>query len=168
LTKKPTDTASQASEVPKPPDVYFLDANVLMYAIGRDHPYKAPCIEVLRQIEQEAIRVASSVEVLQEILHRYRSLREYEVAATAFTQFKALCEDILPVEPGDVDRAFLILEETPELAVRDAIHAATMHHHGLKKILSTDTHFDLLEQIARVDPRVLSPRPQEHTPSPMP
>ncbi len=95
-----------------------------MYAIGGDHPYRDPCIRVLRRIEEDALRVVSSVEVLQEILHRYRSLREYEVAATAFTQFKVLCDEILPLEPGDVDRAFEILEDHREISVRDGIGTA--------------------------------------------
>ncbi len=149
------------------PEPCFLDANILMYAIGRDHPYKEPCIRVLRRIEEDTLRVVSSVEVLQEILHRYRSLREYQVAAGAFTQFKLLCDEILPLEPGDVDRAFEILEDHREISVRDAIHAATMFRRGLEKILSTDKHFDAIEGVVRVDPLALSP-PPEGEPEPLP
>lgn len=143
---EPADTADSQREV------YFLDANILMYAIGREHPYKESCIRVLERIEDEAIRVVSSVEVLQEILHRYRSLREYEVAASAFTHFKMLCDEILPLGEVDVDRAFQILEAHREISVRDAIHAATMIHYGFERILSTDTHFDAIEGVVRVDP----------------
>jgi len=149
LTSEPANTGSRI-------DPYFLDTNILMYAIGRDHPYKEPCIRILELIEDEAIRVVSNVEVLQEILHRYRSLREYEIASNAFVHFKALCDEILPVDEVDLDLAFRILEGAPEIAVRDAIHAATMLNRGLERILSTDTHFDKIEGIVRIDPRSLS------------
>ncbi len=144
---------------------YFLDANVLMYAIGKAHPCKAPCIQVLERIEDETIHVVSSVEVLQEILHRYRSLREYEIAASAFTHFKTLCDDILPVDKADMDLAFRILEKAPAISVRDAVHAATMQNQGLERILSTDTHFDSIAGVIRVDPRVLSEADRELKPS---
>ncbi len=136
-------------------EAYFLDANILMYAIGKDHSYKEACIRALQRIEDETIHVVSSVEVLQEILHRYRSQREYEVAASAFTHFKVLCDEILPVDEVDVDRAFEILEQDRQISVRDAIHAATMLHRGFTRILSTDKHFDAIEGILRVDPREL-------------
>jgi len=149
LTNEPVDTDSRT-------EPYFLDTNILMYAIGRDHPYKAPCIRILELIEDEAISVVSNVEVLQEILHRYRSLREYEIASSAFLHFKALCDEILPVGEVDMDLAFRILEGAPEISVRDAVHAATMLNCGLEKILSADAHFDRIDGIVRIDPRILS------------
>ena len=136
----------------------FLDANILMYAIGEDHPYKRPCVTVLKQIEAEALQVVTSVEVLQEILHRYHSLREYATAATAFTNLKKLCETILPVREPDVDRGFRILQAHPRIRVRDAIHAGTMLNNGLRRILSTDRHFDDVEGIVRIDPATLARR----------
>jgi hypothetical protein len=33
----------------------FLDATILMYATGEDHPYKRPCVTILKQIEAEAL-----------------------------------------------------------------------------------------------------------------
>lgn len=63
---------------------------------------------------------------------------------------------ILPLNEADVDRAFRFLEDYWEIRVRDAIRAATMLHHGVEKILSTDTHFDTIEGIVRVDPLALS------------
>jgi len=136
----------------------FLDANIVMYAIGKEHAYKRPCIAVLKQIEAEALQVVTSVEVLQEILHRYHSLREYRVAATAYASLKKLCEKILPVLEADVDRGHRILQDTPHIRVRDAIHAATMLNHGLRRIISTDRHFDTIKTIVRLDPAKVARR----------
>lgn len=134
------------------PAVYFLDANVPMYAIGRPHPYRGPCIQLLKRIETGRIHVVTSVEVLQELLHRYISLDAPDVASTVFTSTKKLCDEILPVQEGDLDRAHELLRDQPGIAVRDAVHAATMLNRGLSLILSTDRHFDDISGIERIDP----------------
>lgn len=145
-------------------ELYFLDANVLMYAIGKDHPYQQPCIQVLKQIETETIHVVTSVEILQEILHRYYSIRKYEVAAKAFANMKRLCEQIFPVLEADVDRAYRLLQEFPNLRVRDAIHAATILNNDLRRIISTDKHFDAIKGVVRVDPAKVGRRTPPPTP----
>ncbi|HWQ70130.1 MAG TPA: type II toxin-antitoxin system VapC family toxin [Patescibacteria group bacterium] len=133
-------------------DAHFLDANIIMYAIGNDHPAKPGCVAVLKQVEAGAIQVVTNVEVFQELLHRYYSLGRYEVADQAFTNLKTLCEQILPVLESDLDRAYTILHEQPLISVRDAIHAATMLHNGLHTIISTDRHFDAIQSLTRIDP----------------
>jgi PIN domain. len=52
----------------------------------------------------------------------------------------------------DTDRALELLKTFPAITSRDAIHAATMINNGIKQILSTDTHFDLIPEIRRIDP----------------
>jgi predicted nucleic acid-binding protein len=54
-----------------PPERYFIDSNIPMYVHGREHPLKAPCIQTLRRIANEALPCVTSVEVVQEIVHRY-------------------------------------------------------------------------------------------------
>lgn len=134
-----------------------------MYAIGKPHPFKQPCVALLHRIEAGAIQVVTSVEILQELLHRYHSLRAYEVAAFTFANTKTLCERILPVLEADLDRAYQMLKDLPLINVRDAIHAATMLNNDLREIISTDTHFDAIPGIVRVDPVQLSRRGGSHT-----
>lgn len=136
-------------------DAHFLDANIVMYAIGTDHPVKPGCVAVLKRVEAGSIQVVTNVEVFQELLHRYYSLGRYEVADQAFTNLKTLCEQILPVLESDLDRAYTILREQPMISIRDAIHAATMLNSGLHTIISTDRHFDAIQGLTRIDPGTL-------------
>lgn len=39
------------------------------------------------------------------------------------------------------------------VTARDALHAAAMGNHDLARIISTDTHFDQIEGIVRLDPQ---------------
>jgi predicted nucleic acid-binding protein len=64
---------------------------------------------------------------------------------------------ILPVEGVDLSLAIELLESYPEIQTRDAFHAATMIRNGIKGIISTDPHFDLIHEIKRIDPIKLIP-----------
>ena len=132
---------------------YFLDTNVLLYAVGRPHAYKQACIEILQRIETDEIQVVTSVEVLQEILHRYRSIGKPDLASKVFRYCKVLCDEIFPVLEDDLDQAEDLLRIHEEIAVRDAVHAAVMKRCGIERILSTDRHFDPLPLVERVDPK---------------
>jgi predicted nucleic acid-binding protein len=63
---------------------------------------------------------------------------------------------IFPVEETDLSLAMELLESYPKIQTRDAFHAATMIHNGIKEIISTDPHFDLIDEIKKIDPIKLS------------
>ena len=43
-------------------DLYFIDTNVVMYAAGKEHFYKLPCLKILNDIESGRIRAAVNTE----------------------------------------------------------------------------------------------------------
>jgi len=133
---------------------YFLDANVFMYAAGREHPLKGPCVDVLRRVTQEELDVLTNSEVLQEILYRYSAVGELQrglrLARLAVDQ---VAGDVLPVTLSDMQRAFdLAARYGTGIRCRDAVHAATMLNNGLSHLISADSHFDVIAGITRVDP----------------
>jgi predicted nucleic acid-binding protein len=132
--------------------VLFLDTNILMYAVGKEHLYREPCRGILRQIAVDELIVVTNVEVLQELLHRYRSLGKPDLASALYTATKDLCEEVFAVTAADIDRAHEILRISSDVSVRDAVHAATALRRGIGEILSTDQHFESIEGITRVDP----------------
>jgi uncharacterized protein len=131
---------------------YFLDTNIIMYAVGKDHPHREPCRVVLERVERDEVDIVTSVEVLQEVLHRYYSLNRPDLAELAYRSLEKGCEQILPVAKVDLDRAFDLLKAHSGIRSRDAVHAAVMLNNGLMHILSTDTHFDYIAGITRVAP----------------
>jgi predicted nucleic acid-binding protein len=51
----------------------FIDANVPMYASGAPHELKGPCARTLGLVETYPAAFATDAEVLQELLHRFRT-----------------------------------------------------------------------------------------------
>jgi hypothetical protein len=132
--------------------VIFIDANIIMYAAGRDHPYKAPCLRALELIEEGQLPAVADVEVLQEILYRYWHIGELEKGLRLYDDFEALMPEIFDVTLRDVDRARSLMRKRRALPPRDAVHVAVMLNHRVREILSVDTDFDTIAGIRRIDP----------------
>lgn len=134
----------------------FLDSNLIMYSIGSPHPLRGPCKKVLEKIKFQEILGVTNTEVLQEILYRYFSIERRILGEIAYQSMTELCMDIFPVSVADTDKALEILKKVHAITPRDAVHAATMINNGIKEIISTDPHFDLIQEIKRIDPIKLS------------
>lgn len=130
----------------------YLDANVFVYAAGRPHPLKEPCVAVLRRVEAGDLVATTSTETLQELLHVYQRRGLATAGATLVRQVMALLPDILPVETADLGVAADLVEAHPDLPARDAVHAAVARRHGIATIVSADKHFDGLGELTRTDP----------------
>jgi predicted nucleic acid-binding protein len=141
--------------ISKPP-VMFIDANLIIYSIGGPHPLREPCKKFLENIKSRDILGVTNTEVLQEILYRYFSIERKTLGEIAYQSMVEFCIDIFPVRVVDTDKALEILKRVNGITSRDAVHAATMIHNGIKEILSTDPHFDLIHEIIRIDPTSLA------------
>ncbi len=130
----------------------FIDANIPMYSDGRPGPYKEPCIRALDMIANEEIYGVSSVEVLQEILHRYRSIQMDEKGFQIASDFAITVHEVLPVYLEDVQIAMALMKSYRGIPTRDLIHVAVMLNNGIYTIISADKHFDLFPEIHRIDP----------------
>jgi len=134
------------------PDRFFIDANVVMYAVGPEHPKRAGCVEFLREVAADPSRCHSSAEVLQELLHVYLRRGQLAEAREAIASLaNALGQQVVPLLPADVVRS-AGYPEIPGLQARGRVHLAVMERLGITRIVSTDRAFDLADGITRVDP----------------
>ena len=131
----------------------LIDTNVFIYAIGGDHPYREACRKVLRAGTSNAMEATTDVEVCQELLHHYHSIRMTQRAAQVVAEALAAFPDAISITVPVISRAAKILEANPPLQARDAVHAAVVFEHGLEGIVSADVGFDGIEGLTRFDPR---------------
>ena len=125
-----------------------------MYAAGRSHPFKRSSADFLRAVGRREIDAVSDVEVLQEILHRYRAVRRDADGFVVFESFATtvrLFHSVLPSRTcGSPVRCS---HATIPCGRVMRIHAAVMLRTGVRTIVSYDRHFDELSNIVRVTPR---------------
>ena len=135
----------------------FLDVNVPMYAAGQPHPYRAACVWIMTQIAEGELAAAIDAEIIQEILYRYGSLQRWDIAVAMAKNLLKLVPTVYAITPAEVRLAVELFEQHAPQGVkaRDIIHVAVMRHNGISRIISTDSHFDQIGGVIRLDPHQL-------------
>jgi predicted nucleic acid-binding protein len=114
-----------------------------MYAVGAQHPLKAPCLAILDSVATGKLTAVTDVEVLQEILHRYTALGQ-RLRAVEVAELFLQIEDFL--------LATQLHSQYVALQARDSLHLAIMQRQGIFHIISADRHFDGIPGLIRLDP----------------
>lgn len=130
----------------------FVDTAVLMYAAGAEHPLRAPCARIVAGIREGEIEATTSVEVVQELMHRYISIGRPEAARTMATDALDLFAPVLPITHAVMRRVPELGARYPTLQARDLVHVATCIHEGITGIVSPDRGFDGVAEVMRIDP----------------
>jgi hypothetical protein len=107
----------------------------------------------LKRIVDESIPAVISSEIIQEIIHRYLSLQRPQQAIQVAQDVMTVVPRVLPITERDARHALRLIPRYPTLKARDLIHTAVMLENGISRILSTDTHFDQVSEVKRLDPR---------------
>lgn len=138
----------------------FIDVSIPMYAAGVEHPYREACIWVMTEVAEGNLPAAIDTEIVQEVLYRYGALRRWQIAVEMATHLLDLIPEVYSVTTADFRQTIDLFSQYAAEGVtpRDLIHAAVMQNRGLTTIITTDSHFDQIEGIQRMDPQVLYER----------
>jgi len=124
-----------------------------MYAVGGEHPHRKHCIAFLEKVLRGFAPAVIDAEVLQEILHRYKSIGRWPQGLQAYDDARVLFPDALVITTEVMDVARNLMESHNHLGARDAVHAAVVRVYGLESICSYDKDFDKIPGLKRVEPR---------------
>lgn len=133
----------------------LLDANIAVYAMGQDNPLRDPCRRLLERAAEGEFRAYASTEMIQEVVHhRLRKTGDRALATRNGRDLAATCTT-LAFDREILDLALDLIERGPTIRGRDAVHAATAIAYGIERIASTDSAFDAIPGITRLDPTAL-------------
>jgi predicted nucleic acid-binding protein len=118
--------------------VIFVDTNVVMYAVGRAHPLKSEARAFFEAALRDRTPLATSAEVLQELLHAYLPVARLETLDAALELVESLVATVWAVEPADVLLARALAGRHPELGARDLLHLACCRRHGVEELKTYD------------------------------
>ena len=134
----------------------FVDTAVMMYAAGGEHALREPCVRVLAGVVAGSVDGATSVEVIQEIVHRYRSIGRPELATRVASDTLDLFAPVVPITHALMRRVPELGTRYPNLQARDLVHVATCIHEGISEIVSPDRAFDEVSELRRIPPEELA------------
>lgn len=129
----------------------FIDSTVPLYALGPQSPQRDHCRRLLRESIGQGLSLHTDVEVLQEVLyHRMRrTTRDQAVAECRGLADTLVIHDVTL----EVWHRATALVETTSIRGRDAFHAAAALLAGFDAIVTTDSDFDGIPGLRRIDPR---------------
>lgn len=116
----------------------FVDTNVLMYAVGGAHPLRREARAFFEAALEKQHLLATSAEVLQELLHAYLPVNRLETLDAALTLAEARTAVVWPVEAEDVRLARALLARHPGLGARDLLHLACCQRRDVVEIKTFD------------------------------
>ncbi len=130
----------------------FIDTAVIMYAGGGDHPLREPCRQIIERVGAGELDAVTSVEVVQEIVHRFMAMRRPDIAGTMARRTMDTFAPVIPMTHALMRRVPDLIDRYPTLSARDLVHVATCLHEGISEIVSPDRGFDVVREIRRVAP----------------
>lgn len=118
----------------------ILDTTVLAYAVGDEHPLRAPARWILSAHQRRAIEATTTVEVIQEFMHlRARRRTRDDAAALALSFTDAF--DVLSTSAEDLRVAADLFTRQERLGAFDAMLAAVAIRVRAEAIVSADRAF---------------------------
>jgi uncharacterized protein len=101
---------------------------------------REPARGVLREAVRGSLPLATSAEVLQEMLHAYLPVGRLATLDAALRLGTDLAE-VWPVEREDVTAARAQIARHAGLSARNLLHLATCQRHGVTRVLTYDRQF---------------------------
>lgn len=131
---------------------FLFDTAVFLYAVGSEHPYREPCREILKLVEEGVLAGDASVELIQEFAHvRLRRTRDLARTVRQAHSVGRVCR-VHDFRHRDLVLALEVWSRYAMDDLRDAVFVATALNRGIDVILSPDRDFDVVEEIERIDP----------------
>jgi predicted nucleic acid-binding protein len=132
--------------------VILIDSNVLMYAAGTPHRHKAASAALIERIAAGKVDAVLDAEILQEILHRYRTIDRWSSGRELYDLARRIIPGVIPITVEILDAARSLLDAHSALMAGDALHAAVCREADLDAICTYDRDFDRIPGIRRLEP----------------
>jgi predicted nucleic acid-binding protein len=132
--------------------VILLDTTVLVYALGRDHPYRDPCRALIGAVADGDVPATTTVEAIQEFVHVRARRRGRADAAELGRDYAALLSPLLEPDVGDLRDGLTLFERQSVLGAFDAVLAAAAVNAGVQALVSADTAFAAVPGLTHVVP----------------
>lgn len=118
----------------------FVDTNVFMYAVGRPHPLRAEAQAFFSDAVDGATALATSAEVLQELVHAYLPVGRLATLDAALELAGSLTT-VWPLQAEDVTLARSLARRHPGLGARDLVHLACCRRNRASALRTFDRAF---------------------------
>ena len=129
-----------------------VDTTILVYAVGGDHPLRAPSRRLVEMVRDGALTATTTVEVIQEFVHVRARRRGLSDAARLGRDLTTLLSPLLRPDVDDLRVGLDLFAETKALGAFDAVLAVTARRAGAHALASADNAFAKVDGLRHADP----------------
>jgi predicted nucleic acid-binding protein len=84
-------------------DKYFLETNIFMYAAGKSHEFKEPCVSIISKVHTGKLTASIDTEVFQEVLYRYHHINLSDKGVDLAWSMMDIGLDVLPIIKKEIE-----------------------------------------------------------------
>jgi uncharacterized protein len=163
VTNTDTNTDTNAASTTKSSKRQFLDTNIFLRHLTKDHPTHSPaCFALIQAIEQGSVKAWTSDLVIAEIVFTLSSRALYNLSRTTIRDLLLPLINLPSIKLPNkrvYQRAFDLFTNLP-IDYPDAYNAALMESRKQLEIYSYDADFDRIQNVRRLEPK---PKPTPGT-----
>lgn len=128
-----------------------LDTTGLVYAVGTDHPLRAPCRAIIAAASRGTLSATTTVEVIQELTHVRARRRDRADAASLALDYADVLAPLLVVDDNVLRLGLDLFGRHETVGAFDAALASVTLHHGAT-LVSANHAFAAIDGLDHVDP----------------
>jgi predicted nucleic acid-binding protein len=129
----------------------FLDTNVLVYAIGTEHPAREPARRVIEAVTDGRTEATTTLDVIQEFVHVYSRRRPRSEAVLTGRRYATLLAPLAVPGPNELEAGLQLFEQHDGLGAFDAVLAATAQASDARALVSADRAFAAVKRLPFVE-----------------
>lgn len=128
-----------------------VDTTVLLYAVGEEHPLRAPCRRLVDAVGN-GLKATTTVEVIQEFAHVRSRRRTRQDAITLALEYTRMFDPLVGQTELDLVEGLALFLDHPTLGSFDAVLAATAIRSRTPAFVSADSGFASVRGLAHIAP----------------
>lgn len=128
-----------------------LDTTILVYAVGTDHPMRAPARALIELVRDGDVRATTTIEVVQEFAHVRARRRSRADAAARAREYAVGLSPLVRPEQEDLLEGLDLFGHSESLGPFDAVLAATARRRGWA-LASADRSFGQADGLVYLNP----------------
>jgi hypothetical protein len=131
--------------------VIFLDTNVLIYALGDEHPAREPARRMMAAVAEGRIPGTTTVDVIQEFAHVYSRRRSRSESVANALSYATVLAPLAVAQDKELEHGLRLFARYKGLGAADAVLAATALANDARAIVSADRAFGNVEDLPFVE-----------------
>ena len=130
----------------------LVDSNVLVYAVGADHPMREPSRRLIEAIQAGTLVATTTIYVIQEFVHVAARRRPRRDAVGLARNYATLLGPLLLPSGDDLEIALDLFARHERLDAFDVLLAASGLANDAEALVSADTAFGSVPRLRHVIP----------------